>query len=160
MVNHFYRSENDDYRSGWVRYPLGRLEEGEHEITFKAWDIYNNSTEATLKFIVGSMNKLEIRKLMAFPNPFRETTALSFEHNRATDDLKVWAQLYSIRGELIRTLEIEVENSNSVVNLLNWDGAGASGKKLETGLYIFKVFIRSLKDGSENAMTTKITLIN
>jgi hypothetical protein len=35
-----------------------------------------------------------------------------------------------------------------------------SGKKLETGLYIFKVFVRSLKDGSENTMTTKITLIN
>jgi hypothetical protein len=159
-VSHFYRSDTDDYRKGWLRYPLSGLDEGAYEITFKVWDTHNNSTEASIQFVVGDKRKLEIRRLIPNPNPFRDVTGLSFEHNRPTDDLAVWAKLYSVRGELIRSFEKEVKNSNSVVYLFNWNGSGASGKKLETGVYIFKVFVRSLKDGSESNMSTKITLIN
>ncbi len=160
VMNHFYRSDQDDFRKGWISYPLNNLEEGPHEIVVKAWDTYNNSSESNIKFVVGSLKKLEIRKLTSNPNPFREQTELSFEHNRAGDDLAVRAQLISIRGELVRTMDLQFENSNSVVYLLDWDGTGPSGKKLETGLYILKVFVRSLQDGSQSILTTKITLIN
>lgn len=160
ILNRFYQSEADDFTTGWIQYPLKGLEPGEHEIILKAWDVYNNSSEARLKFRVSGRKDIEVRKLACSPNPMNSFTRIYFEHNRAGEDLEVDAKILSAAGVLVRTLHFDVKKSNSIVYLLDWGGENASGKKLQTGIYIFKIFVRSLEDGSTCSQFIKISLIN
>ena len=51
-MNDFYEAEKDDYTRGVIRFPFYNLEKGEHTITLKLWDVFNNSTEQTIDFVV------------------------------------------------------------------------------------------------------------
>ncbi|MFV0304426.1 MAG: type IX secretion system sortase PorU, partial [Moheibacter sp.] len=88
-----------DYQKGQVVYRLADLELGEHQITFKAWDINNNSSEQTLDFVVmeeGS-NSIYIDKLLNWPNPFTNQTYFHFEHN-CDSELEVMVQIFTVSG--------------------------------------------------------------
>jgi hypothetical protein len=61
VLNDFYASGEGngclspslaDYQKGNVTYPFRNLAVGQHQLTFKVWDINNNSTTATLNFEV------------------------------------------------------------------------------------------------------------
>lgn len=159
-INRFFRSDPDDFTRGWAQYLFKNLEPGSHVATLKARDVYNNSSEASLKFVVGSGRSIELRNLICSPNPFSRSGLISFEHNRQGEDLDIKAGLYSVSGKMIRSFQFEEKESGSVVYLFNWEGDSASGKKLETGIYIFKIFVRSLEDGSTCSHSIKISLIN
>jgi len=47
ILNDYYEADVNTFQQGTVRYPFYNLSEGEHELTFKVWDIYNNSSSAT-----------------------------------------------------------------------------------------------------------------
>ena len=52
VLNDFYETELNDYTKGKVTYKLRDLSVGNHTLKIKAWDTYNNSSEATLNFVV------------------------------------------------------------------------------------------------------------
>ncbi|MGK7393000.1 MAG: type IX secretion system sortase PorU [Candidatus Cyclobacteriaceae bacterium M3_2C_046] len=159
-LNDFYRSEKDNYQVGWVRFPLRDLTEGEHWLTLKAWDTHNNANQSTISFFVGRAGKFIIKKLLNIPNPFTEQTVLAFEHNRAGESLEVNVQVLSSRGEVIKNVDLDIRNSQSMEKTISWNGRNNGGKKLETGLYIFKITVRSKKDGSVAYKTNRVILIN
>lgn len=74
-------------------------------MTFKVWDINNNSTTATLNFEVTDEadQHLVINRPLNWPNPFTNKTYIQFEHN-CDDMLDVNVQIYTITGKLVRTL--------------------------------------------------------
>ena len=43
---------------GVIRFPFYNLEKGEHSITLKVWDVFNNSSESTINFVVKDVNDL------------------------------------------------------------------------------------------------------
>ena len=43
ILNDFYEAEKDDFTRGKIRFPLYDLEEGEHSLTLKVWDVFNLS---------------------------------------------------------------------------------------------------------------------
>ena len=159
-LNNFYKADIDDYRSGTLTYQFTELEEGQHYITLRVWDTYNNMAEEYLEFIVGESHELVIKNLLNYPNPFRDETTFSFEHNRSGEDLEVIIQIYSRNGSLVRVIEGETVNSEFRVNDVRWDGRGGSGKKLESGIYIYRVYVRSLVDGAKNEDFKKLVIIN
>ena len=159
-LNNFYKADIDDFRSGTLKYQFTELEEGQHFITLRVWDTYNNMAEEYLEFIVGESHELVIKNLLNYPNPFRHETTFSFEHNRSGEDLEVTIQIYSRNGSLVRVIEGETVNSDFRVNDITWDGRGGSGKKLESGIYIYRVYVRSLVDGAKNEDFKKLVIIN
>jgi hypothetical protein len=46
------------------------------------------------------------------------------------------------------------------VDLPPWEGTAADGTKLEEGLYLMKLAVRSLLDGTKNERITKVILLN
>src|SRR5205823_3018073 len=52
ILNEFYESELNNYRQGTVRFQMPVLTQGMHTLTIKAWDVANNSGQATLDFNV------------------------------------------------------------------------------------------------------------
>ena len=159
VLNDFYNSgegfgcadENlKDYQKGYVTYPFRDLEPGEHTLTFKVWDINNNSTTETLNFVVKeeTEEQFTINRLLNWPNPFTNKTYIQFEHN-CDDILEVHAQIYTITGKLVRTInrtitaEPFLEGFRTPRQAIEWDGKDDFGDNVAKGTYIFKVFARS-----------------
>ena len=139
-----------DYQKGNITYPFRNLTPGEHQLTFKVWDINNNSTTATLNFIVKdeSDQNLIVKKLLNWPNPFTNKTYVQFEHN-CDDVLDVNVQIYTITGKLVRTLSTTVtaepflQGFRTPRTAIEWDGNDDFGDAVGKGTYIFKIFARS-----------------
>ncbi|MCK5705965.1 MAG: hypothetical protein KAI29_32670, partial [Cyclobacteriaceae bacterium] len=159
-INGYYMSAIDTYKEGWVTYPFKDLSIGIHKIRLQAWDVHNNSNEAEIEFLVVEDANLAIEKLMNFPNPFSDYTRFSFEHNRAGDDLEIIIDVYSIQGKLVKQFVCIRENSESRISDLVWDGKEKNGSNLLGGVYIFRLFIRSLNDGSKKQANQKLVIIN
>lgn len=139
-----------DYQKGYVTYPFRNLKPGEHQLTFKIWDINNNSTTETLNFIVKdeSDQNLIINRLLNWPNPFTNKTYVQFEHN-CDDILDVNVQIYTITGKLVKTISTTVtaepflQGYRTPKTAIEWDGTDDFGATVGKGTYIFKVFARS-----------------
>ncbi|UII28582.1 type IX secretion system sortase PorU [Fulvivirga maritima] len=160
IVNDYYKATKNTYQEGWLRYPLSNLSEGLHTLTIKAWDTHNNSTEKTIQFEVSASGSLAISHLRNYPNPFMDKTLISFEHNRAGDDLQVELEIISISGESLLKLGFEFIDAPGKINLYEWDVNNTLGKKTEAGIYIYKVSVRSNVDGAKNHTFQKLILFN
>lgn len=159
ILNDFYTSGKGngcsapnlaDYQKGSVTYPFNNLEPGPHQLVFKIWDINNNSTTATLNFIVKDETNqhLIIKRLLNWPNPFTNKTYIQFEHN-CNSVLEVNTQIYTITGKLVRTLHNIVsaepfrEGFRTPKTAIEWDGLDDFGNAVGKGTYIFKVFVKA-----------------
>ncbi|MBI4727552.1 FG-GAP repeat protein [candidate division TA06 bacterium] len=82
------------------------------------------------------------------PNPFRHTTAISFQLPQpATVTLKV----YNIAGQLVKTLVNDDKKAGSYE--VKWNGRDDNGQKVSNGIYIYQ-----LKTGGES-MVRRMTCI-
>ncbi|REC49372.1 type IX secretion system sortase PorU [Chryseobacterium pennipullorum] len=139
-----------DYQKGNVTYPFRNLAIGQHQLSFKVWDINNNSTTATLNFEVKdeSDQHLTINRPLNWPNPFTNKTYIQFEHN-CDDILDVNVQIYTITGRLVKTLSQPVvaepflQGFRTPRQAIEWDGRDDFGATVAKGTYIFKIFAKS-----------------
>ncbi len=139
-----------DYQKGNVSYPFRNLAIGQHQLTFKVWDINNNSTTETLNFEVKDEadQHLIINRPLNWPNPFTNKTYIHFEHN-CDDILDVNVQIYTITGKLVRTLSQPVvaepflQGFRTPRQAIEWDGKDDFGDTVAKGTYIFKIFAKS-----------------
>ncbi|UFH31535.1 type IX secretion system sortase PorU [Chryseobacterium sp. C-71] len=139
-----------DYQKGNVSYPFRNLAIGQHQLTFKVWDINNNSTTETLNFEVKDEadQHLVINRPLNWPNPFTNKTYIHFEHN-CDDILDVNVQIYTITGKLVRTLSQPVvaepflQGFRTPRQAIEWDGKDDFGDTVAKGTYIFKIFAKS-----------------
>lgn len=159
-LNEYYVASKDTYKTGWVSFPLNDLKKGKHSLTLKAWDTYNNAGEAKIEFVVDEEGSISLTHLRAYPNPFRHSTTIAFNHSRAGEDLDINLQIVSRSGEIIRDMNFEIEGSTSHVELFKWDGTNIFGQKVPGGIYLFKIMVRSKSDGGKNQRYEKLILIN
>jgi hypothetical protein len=160
ILNDYYTSDIDDYTKGTVTFPLKGLSPGNHSIRIKAWDTYNNSSEAYIEFIVANDEDLTVHNVLNYPNPFSTNTNFHFDHNRYGDDIEVLLSIYTVSGKLIKTIDEYFYASNSHISDINWDGRDDFGDKIGKGVYIYKLNVRSLRDGSHNFKYQKLVILN
>ncbi|WP_018344611.1 type IX secretion system sortase PorU [Cytophaga aurantiaca] len=160
ILNKYYTAAQDDYSKGKVEFPLKDLAPGTYSLRFKVWDTYNNSTEQTLEFTIQSTEKLQLSHVLNYPNPFSTNTTFHFDHNRAGDNLMIQIQIFTVSGKLVKTLDETIYNSPSHVASLFWNGLDDFGDKIGRGVYVYKVKIRSLQDGSTTHVFEKLVLLN
>jgi hypothetical protein len=141
VLNNFYTAYQDSYQQGQVLFQLPTLTEGKHSIRIKAWDVADNSGEATLNFVVVKQEKPTITHVRNFPNPFSVSTIFAFEHNQPNTDLDVTINIYTSSGALVKRIK-QVVNTGGTRNCqINWNGDNQSGAKLAKGIYIYKVIV-------------------
>lgn len=143
ILNRYYNAEKDSYRKGEVRYQMSGLEKGEHELMLKAWDINENSSTAGMEFTVAESKRLQIRKVLNYPNPFTENTAFYFEHNHPGTTLDVLIQIFTVSGKLVKTIKRQIQTDGFRTGPIHWNGKDDFGDKIGKGIYIYKITIRS-----------------
>ena len=143
VLNDYYETALDDFTKGEVVYQLRDLAVGPHTIKIKAWDTYNNSTEATLNFMVVSDAGLVLEHVLNYPNPFVNYTEFWFNHNKPNEPLEVQLQVFTISGKLVKTMNRAVQTTGSVSRSIAWNGLDDFGNRLGKGVYIYKLKVKA-----------------
>ncbi len=141
VLNDFYESEIDDYRSGKVYYQLSDLEEGEHTLLLKAWDVYNNSSEEMIGFVVTDSDGLLLEKIVNYPNPASDYTTIQYTHNAPDEDHEIVLEIFDLSGRLVTSISRNYYESGFVSIPLSWDLKNSSGSNLGAGLYPYRLTV-------------------
>jgi hypothetical protein len=158
VLNDFYESDMDSYQKGRVRYRLDALDEGSHTLTFKAWDINNNSSETTTEFIVASSAGLALERVLNYPNPFTTRTNFMFEHNKPCTGMAIQVQIFTVTGKLVKTIDAYQVCEGFRNTPLEWDGKDDFGDQLAKGVYIYRLRIRTA-EGETAQKTERLVLL-
>lgn len=156
----YYTAATDDHTTGWVHFPLTGLAPGRHRITVLAWDVFNNPAQATVDFIVSDGESIVIDDFSNYPNPFEDETNVYFTHNRPGDDLQAILYLITPAGQVIKTYEFDIPESAYRVDLLKIDAYADFGKNLPGGVYLARLAVRSVTNGSKSERVTKLIVVN
>lgn len=139
VLNNDYESDADTYQSGSISYQLSTLAEGNHTLTLKAWDVYNNSSSTTIDFVVVKNEQLAIDHVLNYPNPFTTRTQFFFEHNQNCEYLDAQVQIYTVSGKLVKTINERVLTEGYRVNPIEWNGKDDFGDAIGKGTYVYRV---------------------
>lgn len=159
VVNDFYTSDLDTYQSGKVNYPISNLEEGNHSVTFKVWDVHNNSSDARIDFVVANAESLTLNHVLNYPNPFSTHTEFYFEHNQHCQFLETQIQIFSVSGKLVKTINQMVRTEGYRTEGIPWDGRDDFGDVIGKGVYIYRVSVVS-PDGEKVEKFEKLVILN
>lgn len=157
VLNDYYQATLDDYKSGYIRFPLNNLPAGSYELQFKVWNLQNISTTQTLYFTVEDTAKPSIYSFYAYPNPASVSTNFVLEHDRPDVLATATFIVCDITGR-------KVWQSQTVTILgdeplqLTWDLTDSSGRKLPSGHYLMNVKIETPNEAFSTA-TQKIIII-
>lgn len=136
-----YTTSPTDYREGSAERELLSLEQGEHTVRVRAWDIFNNSAEGTAIFkIVGTGENpaMQLTEIANYPNPISRETDFTFRHNQSVP-LDVEIAIFTPSGRKVQTLEATAVQQRRVK--LHWDGRDRDGDPLANGVYYYRVRI-------------------
>lgn len=102
VLNDYYINNIDDFRRGSIEFKYNDLDFGVHDIKIKVWDMFNNSSEKLLSFVVIAKDDIIIEQLQNKPNPFRDITNITFKHNQTDEtELFITIKIYNIRGQQV-----------------------------------------------------------
>jgi hypothetical protein len=158
VLNDYYEADLNSYQKGSIRYPFTKLSDGRHTLSLKVWDIYNNSSEAYIEFVVAQSAQLALSHVLNYPNPFTTHTEFFFEHNQPCCTLDAQVQIFTVTGKLIKTIDKTVETMGYRAEPIEWDGLDDFGDPIAKGVYIYKLKIKNA-DGSSAEKTEKLVIL-
>ncbi|MFM9943856.1 MAG: type IX secretion system sortase PorU [Bacteroidia bacterium] len=158
ILNDFYSTTLDSFQGGEVRIRLADMTPGTHTLLVRAWDVYNNSNEELVEFVVANNENMAIRNLLNYPNPFTNRTSIIFDHNKAGQELSVAINIFSISGKIVKTIYSKIPNATSHIDQIEWDGKDEYGQSLARGVYLYKVTVKA-EDGKSEHEFQKMVLL-
>lgn len=144
IVNDYYSSSNNSYQQGIVSYRFSEMEEGAHRLTFRAWDLLNNSSTAALNFQVIKGYSPNICSVMSYPNPVNigGNLHIVIDYDQPDQMKQTDVYIYDLSGRLV------FHKTERGTNQVNWNLAEAC---VHAGVYVYKVQIQS----SNSVVTSK-----
>lgn len=159
VLNNYYIADLDSYKSGVVSYPFSKLSEGRHELKFKVWDVYNNSTSALTEFLVVSNVELILDNLLNYPNPFTDYTKIYFEYNMSSEPLDALMEIFGMDGALVYANEVQVNEGSYANSDFVWRGVSSQGAPLAAGMYLCKISIKTQVSNQKQTISNQMILI-
>jgi hypothetical protein len=154
ILNNYYEANPGDYSSGIVKYQLRNLPVGKHKLSFKAWDVANNSTIAEIEFEV--TGEFSISNAINYPNPMNNYTFFTFEHNQADATFEAIFEIFDQTGSRVDYFATQVGSNGRISNPVRWDSQEA-GIKLRNGIYPFRITVQNT-DGAITSATGKMVV--
>ncbi len=160
-IGSFFQADPGAYASGEVRYVLDNVPQGPGTVRVRAWDVLNNSGEAALDFVVTSTDRLDVQRVINFPNPMVSGTQFVFEHNQPLGTpATVQIRVYTLTGRPVRTLDDIDTLPSGVLGAgrvqVRWDGLDEDGDRLGAGVYLYKVRVEVERDDGTREVAERI----
>ena len=102
-LNEYFTAADGSYQQGLVSYLMESLPNGAHSLSFRAWDMLNNSTTKTLDFVVEAGLDPSIYNVTTYPNPVQEsgTMNLIVNYDQPDELLSTDVYIYDMSGRMI-----------------------------------------------------------
>ena len=148
-LNDYFSYNFGSYKDGWVKYQLQGLTPGKHTLSFRVWDVNNNSTQVQLNFTVKENinNKLDVN---ATRNPARTTTHFITTLQPIENSASVRTEVYDINGRMVWA-NTQTLSAGSSYCSSEWRLIDGKGTPVPAGIYLY----RSKVDSSEHHASTK-----
>lgn len=157
-LNNYYVQEFGDYTRGTVSYVLPELEAGSHTLTFRAWDVLNNTNAVSLDFVVDPTVAPNIFSLTASQNPARTSTNFLISYDLAGPDCTFTLEVFDFSGRRVWYRQ-EQGSSSSGLYTIPWNLCTNAGAKLFTGIYFYRCQM-TCGDSKKVSKTQKIVVLN
>jgi hypothetical protein len=143
VLNSYFENDLDNYMKGKLTYNLFDLSLGNHSLTLKAWDNYNNSSEETIHFLVEAGGKFILKNLMNYPNPVNYDTKFTAEQNRPDQQFDITITIYDLGGRAIKVIKTSEFISGYEIPPVSWDGSVEGGKRAGRGIYPYRITVKT-----------------
>ena len=149
VLNSYFQATNG-YQEGSISYKMSEQAEGAHRLTFRAWDMYNNSSSAALDFQVVKGMGPEIYSVLTYPNPVSATGILNIHviNNQPDETISTLINLYNVNGQLV------YQYQQPSADPIQWN---IGEMNLAAGIYIYQVNIKN-PTSSYTSKTGKIII--
>lgn len=137
VLNECYEPTLNDFRRGRVVIPIKGLESGTYEFSLKVWDTQDNSSEASLWFVVDE--DMFLSQVHNYPNPFSEETRITMAHTGEDGVFDVNIEIFDIMGRPVQHISKKVTAFEGSFEPILWNGCGYSGSPLQTGVYLYRL---------------------
>ena len=148
-LNSYYDAPANQNDYGTIAYHLYGLNEGDHHLVFKVWDIYNNSTSVSLDFTVVKSGNMTVENVFNAPNPMTTYTNFMFEHNQK-GDVDITINIYNINGQLVKTITDSRCGTSTRIEPIYWDGRADNGMTLPSGVYVYNVIMTNTNNETQS----------
>lgn len=156
-LNDHFTYDFGTYTSGSTYYSIPELTPGKHQLTFRAWDIQNNSSATTLNFNVVSGLRPSLFDIGVTENPAKTSTTFIVSHDRRESNMDVVIELFDSSGrQLWRHAESGIPTSDTYT--MTWNLSVDGGRPLGTGVYLYRVKVAS-EGSSYTSKTRKLIVV-
>jgi hypothetical protein len=142
-LNDYFTSAQGSYQAGQVSYMLSALPDGPHSLSFRAWDLLNNSTTRSLNFVVEQGLDPSIYSVCTYPNPVQQSGVMhiSVLYDQPDELITTELYVYNMSGQLVWS---HTQNNPDQVQL---DLAKLS---MQPGVYLYNIRIKSASSKYSN----------
>ena len=140
-INEYYAHEFGDFTKGTVAYNIPQLDNGAHSLTFRAWDVLNNTSQTSLDFVVDDGLATNILRLMASQNPAITSTNFMVSVDLPGSECDFVIEVFDFSGRLIWSHE-ESSADEKGVYTVTWNLTNGAGAKVDTGIYLYRCRVR------------------
>jgi hypothetical protein len=155
VLNDFFQSDMNSYTSGKIVFPLTKLSEGEHVLKVKVWDVFNNSSEKEIRFVV--KDDFRIETVSNYPNPMHGETRFVFTHNLPDETFNVELEVFQSTGSRIDLVKEKIGSQGINSLPLEWIPAQRQ-VKMKPGVYVYRISATT-KDGKKSSGSGRLVFL-
>jgi len=155
VLNDYFQSDKDSYKTGKIVFPLTELSEGEHVLTIKVWDVFNNSSEKEIRFVV--KDNFRIETVNCYPNPMQQETSFVFTHNLPDETFDVNLEVFETSGSRIDIMPVRVGSQGDESMPINWNPSERN-VRMRSGVYIYRLIVTT-KNGKESSGSGRLLFV-
>lgn len=156
-VTSTFVSTGEGTKSGYIKYLLPELTEGNHSLVFKLWDVNNNSTTQQINFTAVA-EKLNAYNLSMTERSDSKSVDLHFFSDiLSSKSINIKVCLYSPSGEL-QWIHEKSGSADEMANYVyNWNMRKNDGSELNKGIYKYDAVI-SIDGTPQATISEKLTI--
>jgi hypothetical protein len=154
VLNDYFQSDKDSYSSGSIVFPLTKLSEGEHVLKLKVWDVFNNSSEKEIRFVV--KDNFRIETVSCYPNPVQEETQFIFTTNLPDETFDVDLEIFETSGSRVDILPVKVGSAGTESLPITWNPAERK-VRMRSGVYIYRMLVTA--NGKQSSGSGRLVYI-
>ena len=135
ILNDYFSATNGSYQEGVVSFAMPEMTEGQHNLTFRAWDLLNNSSTAGLNFQVVKGYDAQLCSVTTYPNPVKASGRLSImiDYDQPDKMAETDIYVYDLTGKLV------YHTAQKGTETVHWNLGDFA---MRAGVYVYKVQIK------------------
>ncbi len=155
-LNDYFMYDFGTHQSGRVGFSLPELPLGQHKVSFRVWDILNNSTYSELTFRVTDGLRPNVFDIQCTKNPAVNSTSFVVSHDRIGSEVDVTLELFDMSGRILWANRQRMTPAESTLTV-DWNLTIDGGRTLGTGVYLYRVRLTS--DGNTRTSKAKKLIV-